>query len=36
MRRVFYSYNHSKIYVNTILDAAARLRDGSGFAKTTQ
>jgi membrane-bound lytic murein transglycosylase B len=26
MRRVFYAYNHSKIYVNTIMDAAARLR----------
>ena len=28
-RRVFYAYNHSKIYVNTIMDAAARLRDGA-------
>jgi len=26
MRRVFFAYNHSKIYVNTIMDAAARLR----------
>ena len=30
-RRVFYAYNHSKIYVNTIMDAASRLRDGGGF-----
>lgn len=26
MRKVFYAYNHSRVYVNTIMDAAARLR----------
>lgn len=26
MRKVFYSYNHSQVYVNTIMGAAARLR----------
>lgn len=26
MRKVFYAYNHSKVYVNTILNAASRLR----------
>jgi membrane-bound lytic murein transglycosylase B len=33
MRRVFYAYNHSKIYVNTIMDAAARLRDKAASAR---
>lgn len=36
MRRVFYGYNHSKIYVNTIMDAAARLRAGTDFDKISQ
>ncbi|EHJ47435.1 Peptidoglycan-binding domain 1 protein [Solidesulfovibrio carbinoliphilus subsp. oakridgensis] len=27
MRKVFYGYNHSQVYVNTIMGAAARLRD---------
>lgn len=27
MRKVFFAYNHSQVYVNTIMDAAARLRE---------
>jgi len=35
MRKVFYGYNHSQVYVNTIMGAAARLRDdaASGMIK---
>ncbi|MHC1791912.1 lytic murein transglycosylase [Solidesulfovibrio sp.] len=29
MRKVFYGYNHSRVYVNTIMDAARRLRDAA-------
>lgn len=29
MRKVFFAYNHSRIYVNTIMDAAARLREAA-------
>ena len=29
MRKVFYAYNHSQVYVNTIMDAASRLRDAA-------
>jgi membrane-bound lytic murein transglycosylase B len=34
MRKVFYGYNHSQVYVNTIMDAARRLRDASGSGTT--
>lgn len=34
-RRVFYAYNHSTIYVNTIMNAAARLRGPTGSAIRT-
>jgi membrane-bound lytic murein transglycosylase B len=35
MRKVFFAYNHSQVYVNTIMGAAARLRDAaaSGMLK---
>ncbi|WP_300154295.1 lytic murein transglycosylase [Solidesulfovibrio sp.] len=35
MRKVFYGYNHSQVYVNTIMGAAERLRaaDASGTVK---
>jgi len=29
MRKVFYAYNHSQVYVNTIMDAAGRLREAA-------
>ena len=29
MRKVFYGYNHSQVYVNTIMGAAARLRESA-------
>ena len=29
MRKVFYAYNHSQVYVNTIMDAARRLREAA-------
>jgi membrane-bound lytic murein transglycosylase B len=29
MRKVFFAYNHSQVYVNTIMDAAARLRESA-------
>jgi membrane-bound lytic murein transglycosylase B len=29
MRKVFYGYNHSQVYVNTIMGAAARLREAA-------
>jgi membrane-bound lytic murein transglycosylase B len=32
MRKVFYGYNHSQVYVNTIMGAAARLRDAAASA----
>jgi len=32
-RKVFFAYNHSVIYVNTIMDAAARLREAPASAK---
>ena len=31
-RKVFFAYNHSTIYVNTLMDAAGRLRDGTASA----
>jgi membrane-bound lytic murein transglycosylase B len=34
MRKVFYGYNHSQVYVNTIMDAARRLRDAAGSGTT--
>lgn len=34
MRKVFYGYNHSQVYVNTIMDAARRLRDAPASATT--
>ena len=33
MRKVFYAYNHSKVYVNTIMNAASRLRDAAASGK---
>uniref|UniRef100_I2Q4P7 Putative peptidoglycan binding protein n=1 Tax=Desulfovibrio sp. U5L TaxID=596152 RepID=I2Q4P7_9BACT len=33
MRKVFYGYNHSQVYVNTIMGAAARLRDDAASGK---
>ena len=29
MRKVFFAYNHSRVYVNTIMDAASRLRESA-------
>ncbi|MFP5259068.1 MAG: lytic murein transglycosylase [Acidobacteriota bacterium] len=34
MRKVFYGYNHSQVYVNTIMDAARRLRDAPASGTT--
>ena len=34
MRKVFYGYNHSQVYVNTIMDAARRLRDAAASGTT--
>jgi len=33
MRKVFYAYNHSRVYVNTIMDAAARLREDAASGR---
>ncbi|KHK02536.1 lytic murein transglycosylase [Desulfovibrio sp. TomC] len=34
IRKVFYGYNHSQVYVNTIMDAARRLRDAPASGTT--
>jgi len=34
MRKVFYGYNHSQVYVNTIMDAARRLREAPASGTT--
>ncbi len=33
MRRVFFAYNHSPVYVNTIMSVASRLRDDAASGK---